>query len=83
MAQNAGTRDNDFNNWWNRVAELIDKDTNASLLSVAWAAWAAAREVQIETDARILEGGSFIHENAPDVKLAKQAAAAIRNQLNG
>ena len=48
----------------------------------AWIAWEAAANAEREACARVAEGGSFLHENAPDAIFGKACAGAIRKRSN-
>ena len=58
-----------------RRAYAIDNAKSQDALS---AARAQGRIEGLEEAARVLEGGHFLYDDAPDARLAKQAAAAIR-----
>ena len=58
-----------FQNPYERLDEAFQED------------WRAAWEAALEEAARIIEGGSFMHDQAPTALFAKEAAAAIRRAI--
>jgi len=68
-----------FNDWWNASYDAVDNPFKLETPAWwTWAAWQAATKVEREACAKLLEGGSFLHDQSPAKLLADEAAKAIR-----
>ncbi len=61
------------------LQKMVSANTIDAVTILVEALAAREREV-IESIAQFVEGGNFIHENAPDARFAKACAAGIRQQ---
>ena len=68
-----------FNLWWDTPYLPINNPfTSETPAWWSWEAWQAATKVEREACAKLLEGGSFLHDQSPAKLLADEAAKAIR-----
>lgn len=59
-----------------------DEDCDCGYEAFADSVAGAARDAALEEAARIVEGGSFLHAEAPTARFGREAAAAIRRALS-
>lgn len=60
-----------------------DTKTEAIFKETIQQAYELGREDENEECAEVVEGGRFLHEDAPDARLARECAKAIRSRRKG
>ncbi len=67
-----------FEAWALNNIEGAYSSSSRVIKSVMYDIWIAATKAERERCAKVAEGGSFLHDDAPDAKFGKACAKAIR-----
>ena len=75
------TQDEAFKAWWYSEGSqppYTHHDCEEHTMRMCEIAWANGAYKEREACAKVCEGGNFLHDEAPDARLGKACAAAIR-----